>query len=82
MIKGKKGQSMLMEVLIALAMVMTGGYITYYAATHYDMQCNIIGNNGYWCILVLALAGIILVIAGIYGVYAMIRGRSVIPNVV
>jgi hypothetical protein len=72
----KKTQSVMMEILIALAIIFTGGYIVYYAITHYNMQCNFIGNQGYWCVIMMIVIGLIFMIVGAYGAYSMIRGRG------
>jgi len=72
----KKAQSVMMEILIALAIIFTGAYMIFYAIAHYNMQCNIIGDQGYWCVIALIIMGFVFMIAGAYGAYSMIRGRG------
>lgn len=72
----KKSQSVMMELLIALVIIFTGFYIMYFGISHYNMQCNIVGNQGYWCVVIIIIIGLIFAIAGIYGAYTMIRGRG------
>ena len=48
----------------------------FYAIAHYNMQCNIIGDQGYWCVIALIIMGFVFMIAGAYGAYSMIRGRG------
>lgn len=68
-----KGQFMnsMITMVIALAVIVTGIYITYYGIIHYhDMQCSLLGmSGGITCVFSIILIGIIFVIIGIVQIY-------------